>query len=182
MALVSLTGKVIEKTTFSTQQHLGVQLIEKLVDSLYKLMKKQNLSDSKILGIGIGVPGITDFEKGIVIDAPTLGWCNYPLRQVLEEKLSYPIYIDNDVNVSVIGEKWQGAAKNKRNILKVMLGTGIGCGMILENELYRGASYAAGEVGYMVTDQSALNKGYTSMFAGYGFWIIMSVVLPLRVK
>lgn len=169
VALVSLTGKVIEKTTFSTQQHLGVQLIEKLVDSLYKLMKKQNLSDSKILGIGIGVPGITDFEKGIVIDAPTLGWCNYPLRQVLEEKLSYPIYIDNDVNVSVIGEKWQGAAKNKRNILKVMLGTGIGCGMILENELYRGASYAAGEVGYMVTDQSALNKGYTSMFAGYGF-------------
>lgn len=169
VALVSLSGEVVEKITFSTQQYLGVQLIEKLVNSIHVLVKKQNLSDRKILGVGIGVPGITDFEKGIVIDAPTLGWRHYPLRQILKEKLSCPIYIDNDVNVSVMGEKWQGAAKNKRNISKVMLGTGIGCGMILEGELYRGASYAAGEVGYMVTDQSAITTGYSSMFEGYGF-------------
>lgn len=169
LAIVNLYGKVLDKKTFLTQKYVANHLIEKLIDSINQLINKQNLTEKQILGVGIGVPGITDFKKGVILDAPTLGWKNYPLKQVLSERIPFPIYIDNDVNVSVLGERWRGAAKNKRNILKVMLGTGVGCGMILNGELYRGASYAAGEIGYMVTDKTTLEKGYTSVFEGYGF-------------
>lgn len=169
VAIVDLYGKVLSKTVFSTQEHLGKNFIDQLIESIRQLMHEQNLAESKILGIGIGVPGITDFDEGVVIDAPTLEWRNYPLRQVLSERLPFPIYIDNDVNVSVMGEKWHGVAKNKQNVLKVMLGTGVGCGIILKGELYRGTSYAAGEIGYMVTDKTVLEKGYPSVFGGYGF-------------
>lgn len=169
LALVDAAGKVLARNTFSTQKYAANHLIDKLIESINQLIDNQNLTENQILGVGIGVPGITDFKKGVIIDAPTLGWKNYPLKQVLSERIPFPIYIDNDVNVSVMGERWQGAAKNKQNILKVMLGTGIGCGIILKGELYRGASYAAGEIGYMVTDKTALGKKYTSQFEGYGF-------------
>ncbi|MBO1910838.1 ROK family protein, partial [Microvirga sp. 3-52] len=133
------------------------------------LITKSGLDNSQILGVGLGVPGITDVEKGLVFDAPSLGWKQYPLVKKLGELLSFPVYVDNDVNVAALGEQWKGAGKDKRNILQITLGTGVGCGMIINGQLYRGSSFAAGEIGYMVTDRHAAEEAYDSIFSGYGF-------------
>ncbi|MFK4996904.1 ROK family protein [Bacillus sp. N9] len=133
------------------------------------LIINSGLEVEQIFGVGVGVPGITSVDDGIVFDAPSLGWKQYPLKQKLEKKLPFPVYIDNDVNVAVLGEKWKGAAKTKENMLLITLGTGVGCGMIINGRLYRGSTFAAGEIGYLVTDKNAAEGEYESIFSGYGF-------------
>src|SRR5699024_7270913 len=91
------------------------------------------------------------------------------LQEEIKKLLPLPIYIDNDVNVAALGEQWKGAGKNKNNILQITLGTGVGCGIIINGQLYRGSSYAAGEIGYMVTDKNVAENSYDSIFKGYGF-------------
>lgn len=169
IALVNLDGDIIGKSSFPTQKYLQNSLTEKISQAVFDLISKQNLDSSQILGAGIGVPGMTDVEKGIVIDAPSLGWKQYPLKEKMKTLLPFPIYIDNDVNVAALGEHWKGAGRNKENILLITLGTGVGCGLIINNQLYRGATFAAGEIGYMVTDKHAAEKNYHTAFSGYGF-------------
>ena len=169
MAVMNLKGDFKEKVAFSTQEHLSKDLVQVIADNIKSLITKSGLENSQIIGAGIGVPGITDVEKGIVFDAPSLGWKQYPLVEKLGKLLPFPVYVDNDVNVAALGEQWKGAGKDKRNILQITLGTGVGCGMIINGQLYRGSSFAAGEIGYMVTDKHAAEEAYDSIFSGYGF-------------
>ena len=170
LAVFNLVGEIKSKKSFDTQKSIldgnFIQVISKYIE---ELITKSGLQEENILGVGIGVPGMTDVDRGVVLDAPSLGWKDFPLKQKLETFLSFPVYIDNDVNFSVLGEQWKGAGKNKDNILKITLGTGIGCGMIINGQLYRGSSFAAGEIGYMITEKSAAQKHYASIFSGYGF-------------
>jgi glucokinase len=106
----------------------------------------------QVSGMGISVPGIT--QNGVVLEAPSLNWSRYPLLTEAEKYFSFPVYIENDVNVAVLGEQWIGCAKNKRNILLISVGSGIGSGIIINNQLYRGHSNAAGGIGYMVTENN----------------------------
>lgn len=169
VAVVNLEGEVITHTSFGTQEALQNNLVQTLIDCILELIKINSLEKEKIIGAGIGVPGITDIENGIVVDAPSLGWKDFPLRESLTQYLPFPVYIDNDVNVAALGEHWKGAGKYKDNILQVTLGTGIGCGLIINGELYRGSSFAAGEIGYLITDKNAAEKSYDPIFSGYGF-------------
>jgi glucokinase len=104
-----------------------------------------------------------------VLEAPSLGWVNFELRQELETQLDLPVYIDNDVNIAVLGEQWKGKAKDAEHVILITLGTGVGCGIIVNGQLYRGATFAAGEIGYMVTDKNEANEEYDHIFQGYGF-------------
>lgn len=170
LALINLNGEIQTQSVFDTQQAVKENLfLNVMVSHIKGLISKSKLLKQQILGIGIGVPGMTDVNQGIVVDAPSLGWKDYPLKQKLETLLPFPVYIDNDVNVSVLGEQWKGIGKGKSNILKITLGTGIGCGMIINGQLYRGASFAAGEIGYMITEKSVAETTYDSIFSGYGF-------------
>lgn len=169
IALVNLQGEIVGKTFFPTQEYLMDGLIKKISEDVFNLITEQKVDQSQILGVGIGVPGMTDVQKGVVIDAPSLKWKQYPLKEKMKGLLPFPIYIDNDVNVAALGEHWKGAGQNKENILQITLGTGVGCGLIINNQLYRGATFAAGEIGYMVTDKHAAEKSYHTAFSGYGF-------------
>ncbi|WP_087974195.1 ROK family transcriptional regulator [Oceanobacillus rekensis] len=169
IAVLNLTGKMIRKIAFDTQKHIGKDFIHTIADHVNHLLRESGFEIAQILGVGVGVPGITDVANGIVIDAPSLNWKHTPLKSQLENLLHCPVYIDNDVNVAVLGEWWKGAGETNNNMLMITLGTGIGCGLIINGDLYRGASYAAGEIGYMVTDKDAAHKEYDQTFAGYGF-------------
>lgn len=103
-------------------------------------------------GVGVGAPGPLDRERGIVVTTPNLGWTNYPLRDVIAERVGLPVTIDNDANCATLGEWWLGAAKGGRNVVGMTIGTGIGGGLILEGKLYHGASDVAGEIGHMTID------------------------------
>lgn len=104
------------------------------------------------LGVGVGAPGPLDREAGIVITTPNLGWTNFPLRQVIADRVGLPATLDNDANCATLGEWWLGAARGGRNVVGMTIGTGIGGGLILDGRLYHGASDVAGEIGHTTID------------------------------
>ena len=106
------------------------------------------------LGVGIGSPGPLDRVKGLVITTPNLGWTNFPLRDRVSAVVGLPATLDNDANCATLGEWWVGAAKGARHVVGMTIGTGIGGGLILNGELYHGASDVAGEIGHTTIDST----------------------------
>ncbi|WP_284522304.1 ROK family protein [Cytobacillus pseudoceanisediminis] len=119
--------------------------------------------------MGAGVPGITQTSSGVVLEAPSLNWIRYPFLAEANKYFSFPVHVDNDVNVGALGEQWLGNAKNKQNVLFMAVGTGVGSGIIINNQLYRGYTNAAGEMGYMVTDKTDMKKDFKPIFHRYGY-------------
>lgn len=103
---------------------------------------------SAFLGVGIGAPGPLDRERGIVVVAPNLGWRDFPLRDEIHTRVGLRATLDNDANCATVGEWWQGAARGGVNVVGITIGTGIGGGVILNGELFHGASDVAGEIGH----------------------------------
>jgi glucokinase len=106
------------------------------------------------LGVGIGSPGPLDRQTGIVIVTPNLGWRDFPLRDAVVTRVGLPATLDNDANCATVGEWWCGAARGARHVIGVTIGTGIGGGLIIDGELYHGASDVAGEIGHMTIDST----------------------------
>jgi len=88
--------------------------------------------------------------------APGLGWRNLPLKQALEAALGLRVFVENEVNLLALGESWRGAGRGIRRLVCVSVGTGVGAGLILDGQLYRGARGAAGEIGYVVPNERYL--------------------------
>jgi glucokinase len=108
----------------------------------------------EILGVGIGAPGPLERERGVVVVAPNLGWRDYPLRDRVVDRVGLPATLDNDANCATLGEWWRGAARGSRNVLGLTIGTGIGGGIVLDGQLYHGASDVAGEFGHTTIDST----------------------------
>ncbi|RTR27829.1 ROK family transcriptional regulator [Robertmurraya yapensis] len=163
-----LSGKIICSSYFNTRKHLE-NLLKQIHKEIYDMIHRSQLDENLILGMGVGVPGITETNTGVVVEAPSLNWVRYPFLTEAERHFSFPVYVDNDVNVAVLGEQWLGRAKNKDNVLFIAIGTGIGSGIIIHNQLYRGSSYGAGELGYIVTDKNDMKKEFKPIFHRYGY-------------
>ncbi len=106
----------------------------------------------EIAGVGIGSPGPLNTTTGVVLLTPNLGWTNFPLRDRLAHALDLPATLDNDANCAIFGEWWRGAARGVRHVVGLTIGTGIGGGIVLDGEVYRGASDIAGEIGHMTIE------------------------------
>ena len=101
-------------------------------------------------GVGIGVPGPVDFHSGVPVSPPIMpGWDRYPVREVLSQELGCPALLDNDVNVMALGEQHTGVARSAEDFLFVKLGTGVGCGIVVDRQLYRGVDGCAGDIGHI---------------------------------
>lgn len=104
--------------------------------------------NEKIDGIGIGVPGLVDIEKGIVYNTTNIpAWKKVHLREQIEAKNGIPVYVNNDANCFVLGAKYFGQLKGYDNIVGLIIGTGFGSGLVLNNQLYLGENCGAGEFG-----------------------------------
>jgi glucokinase-like ROK family protein len=123
-------------------------------------------------GAGIGVPGPVDFHRGISVSPPIMpGWDGYPVRDAVSRELGCPVVLDNDVNVLAVGELHAGVAKGARDFLFVKIGTGIGCGIVVDGELYRGVDGCAGDIGHIRVDEfgptcACGNTGCLEAFSG----------------
>jgi glucokinase len=113
---------------------------------------RREIPDAEIMGVGVGAPGPLDTKSGIVLLTPNLGWVDLPLRQIIHERLALPAALDNDANCAALGEWWMGAARGTRNAIGITIGTGIGGGIIVNGELFHGASDCAGEIGHTTID------------------------------
>ena len=109
-----------------------------------------NLWNPNIEAIGIGVPSVVDVEKGIVYDVQNIpSWKEVPLKEILENEFNRSVFINNDANCFALGEKYFGSAMNYKSVVGLILGTGFGSGLILNNTLYSGNNCGAGEVGML---------------------------------
>lgn len=114
----------------------------------------------EVAAVGVGVPGAVDAE-GVTYNLTNVpGWRSIPLRGLLSEKTHLPVTIDNDANCAAVAEWKYGAGKGFTNVVLVTLGTGVGGGLILNNELYRGSNLAAGEIGQMSVDHDGVDGPY----------------------
>jgi glucokinase len=109
---------------------------------------------AQVAGIGIGAPGPLNRKTGVLLEAPNLGWRDFPLQRLVSEQLGLPAVLDNDANCATYGEWWMGAGRGSQILVGLTLGTGIGGGLVLNGELHHGASDAAGEFGHTTIDST----------------------------
>jgi glucokinase len=102
--------------------------------------------------IGLGIPATIDRERGIAIAAVNLSFDDVPIRDRVAERVGLPVYVDNDANLAMLAEHLYGAARGARNAVMLTLGTGIGGGLVIGGELYRGTRGAGAELGHIVID------------------------------
>ena len=142
-----------------TDAHVGAKfVVDRIVGMIQGVMRdaarEGELDDDAFIGIGLGSPGPLDRETGTVLEIPNLGWRNFPLRDLIGKSVGLPAELDNDANAATLGECWQGAARGVSEVLGVTLGTGIGGGLVINGEVYHGASDVAGEIGHMTIDST----------------------------
>jgi glucokinase len=104
------------------------------------------------VAVGLGIPATIDRRRGVAVNAVNLPLADVPVRDLMRQKLPLPVYIDNDANCAALAEHLHGAGAGTTNMILLTIGTGIGGGMILDGQLYRGSSGAGAELGHVVID------------------------------
>ncbi|MCY4400957.1 MAG: ROK family glucokinase [Candidatus Poribacteria bacterium] len=150
-AVVDAEGNILSTAKVPTQAKDDTSIvIDRIAECIREAFQESGVAPDSIQAIGIGAPGPLDPETGIVIFAPNLGWKDVPLKTELESRIGIPTFVDNDVNVGTLGEHTFGAGKGIQNLVGIFVGTGIGGGIILNGELFHGASKTAGEIGHII--------------------------------
>jgi glucokinase len=118
--------------------------------------------DSGVAGIGVGVPSVVDVDKGIVYDVQNIpSWKEVPVKAILEKRFARPVYVNNDANCFAVGEKYFGKGKRFKHLVGLIVGTGLGAGIILNGRLWSGPNCGAGEFG-MVPYKDSILEHYAS--------------------
>ena len=135
-----INGRILEKT------------LDAMADMVNALIHKANIDQEQLLGIGVGLAGVLDAQRGILRYSPIFGWRDVPISDLLFDRTGVPVYVDNDVNTLTLTEKWFGKGQGKDSLLTVTIGRGVGLGIIVNGQLYRGFEGGAGEFGHTVID------------------------------
>ncbi|MCR3921487.1 MAG: ROK family protein, partial [Firmicutes bacterium] len=126
-------------------------IIEQMVASVWQILGQVKASKDDLVRVGVCVAGYFDWQKQVLVHSPNLqGWSNVPLGALLSEKLGVPIRVENDANAAAVGEARLGAASSSENVVYITVSTGIGAGLVLAGQLYRGSQGLAGEIGHLV--------------------------------
>lgn len=159
-ALTNLRGDILHENHFQHHQSRSEESFSALCDGIDQLAVHAHTNGLPIQGMGLGVPGGYNQRTGVVINAPALDWNQFPLKARLSERFAYPLVIENDVNLAVIGEFWSEAQPGEDHLALITIGTGIGAGLIVNGELHTGAHDMAGEIGYFLPTPADLRQTY----------------------
>lgn len=147
LGLVDLKGQIINQMSISNFN--ASQIVNCLTESVEELLHNANLDKESIEGIGIGYHGIVDSDRGISLYAPAFNSDQLNIRTELMRTLGLNVSIDNDVRVMAMGEKFFGAAKAYTDFVLINIDQGIGSGMFIDNKIYHGKNFGAGEIGHV---------------------------------
>ena len=155
--LISSDGEILSTDKIETEAEKGLENILNKIDNIFKRYKENNP-----VGIAVSGTGQINGIIGKVIGGNPIipNWIGTNLVKILEKKYNLPIVLENDVNCVALGEKWIGAGKDLSNFICLTIGTGIGGGIILNNQLFRGENFVAGEFGHIL-----IKKGEFEQFA-----------------
>ena len=149
LGLFDLEGALLEKWSIPTnRERNGAEIIQDIAASVNRKLYERKLKPERLTGIGAGVPGQVS-EDGMVLLAENLGWQNVPIGRELSEQTGLPVRTENDANLAAFGEAWKGSARDCHSMMFVTLGTGIGCGIVVKNQILTGVYGTAGEIGHM---------------------------------
>lgn len=144
-------GRARKKTKGAEGADAGVA---RMIETFEEALADAKVGRDRIGGIGIAAPGPLDLDRGVILEAPNLGWRNVPLKDLLEKKLGAPAVVANDVDAGTFGEYRFGAGKKARCVVGVFPGTGIGGGCVYEGRLIRGRTASCMEIGHMLVQPS----------------------------
>lgn len=150
--VVSKSGQILCPLSVPTPQTGRQDVYQALAEIITQLTQFAEQNDlQELMGIGIGTPGQIDFATGTVLAGTTniADWSNVPLRQEIGKFTSFPLWVDNDVNLVVLAEKYLGAGQRESDIVVLTLGTGVGGGVISGGQLLRGSWGGAAELGHV---------------------------------
>jgi glucokinase len=126
---------------------------EKLIEELVEELNEAQQARPDVVAAGLGIPATIDHDRGIAISAVNLSITDLPLRDLMQERIGLPVFVDNDANVAALAEHLYGAGRGAQNVVLLTVGTGIGGGLILNGEIYRGSTGAAAELGHIVVEE-----------------------------
>ena len=152
LALADGAGAIIGRWSRSTAGTADAAMVlERIREGADALLREASVPSESISAIAAAAPGVTNVDDGIVVATSYLmGWRDVPLRQMLEDEFGVPASVDNDVNLAALGEQRAGCAQGVTDFVFLAIGTGIGAGLVLKGDLYRGSIWTAGEIGYML--------------------------------
>lgn len=180
--LCDLNGNVLSEADSLLQRHNLDDVLAEMKIMIASLIAKAPSTPYGVVGIGVGVPGMVD-ENGVVLFAPNLAWEKVHLRELLEESFSIPVVIDNEANSGAFGELNFGRGEDVRHLLYVSAGSGIGSGIIIAGELYKGSRGYAGETGHMCIEAEGIpcscgSRGCWELYASEKAYDLASMELP----
>jgi glucokinase len=152
-SVVDKRGNLIGRVSHPTDIVSPEATLESIAQTVEYAIHASGYSSQQVQAVGLGIPGLVDPVQGIGIASVNLNWQNVPVRAILQERLGLPCAIENDVKVAALGESRFGAGKGHENLIYLSIGTGIAAAAIIENELYRGLSGMAGEIGHAILDR-----------------------------
>jgi len=152
IGLVAESGRVLRENSFATaeagSQTAWLKRVEDVINGF-------RVDKDSLAGIGVGVPGFTDFRKGNIYNLTNVpGWSAVPLSNIMRKRFGLPVYVDNDVNAMALGECRYGAGRTMKHLFFATLGTGVGGALLIDGKIYRGAYSMAGEVGHVSIDMN----------------------------
>src|SRR5215203_2641447 len=145
VGVLSGTERLYEQREASTGQ-----TEEELVELLVREVQEAREARPDVVAVGLGIPATIDHDRGVAVAAVNLPLSEVPIRDLVSERVGLPVFVDNDANVAAYAEYLYGAAVGMPNAVMLTIGTGIGGGLILGGEVYRGSSGAGAELGHIV--------------------------------
>jgi glucokinase-like ROK family protein len=171
--LADFAAQVLDEIEVPFRVADGPELCVSTANNLVEeLLKKNQFSNTQISAIGLGVPGPIASESGMVYAPPIMpGWDGYPIQANLEQHWGLPVSLNNDAELGALGEWAYGAGRGEKNLAFIKVGSGIGAGLIINQQIYCGTTGSAGEIGHLTIDEngplcSCGNRGCMEAFAG----------------
>lgn len=153
IGLLDLKGELLaEEQIIRQKDEKPEDTLNRILAAVRDVLGRMDANQDAIVGIGIGVPGLVEVSTGTIRRCPNLGWHDLSIGTWFQEKLGLPVIIDNNIRAMAVGERLFGAGREVANLITFFVGPGIGAGILINDQLYRGVSDGAGEIGHTLID------------------------------
>ncbi|MCF7824730.1 MAG: ROK family protein [Candidatus Marinimicrobia bacterium] len=166
--ITNMNAEILHERAVKFQDNSNPEaILSRIVKAIQRLVS-DNEKILSILGVGLALPGLINYEDGSISTSHSLkSWEGFPIKKYFEDALDTTVYIENDVKAITLGEFHWGAGLDTKNVVYIWLGEGIGAGIIINGEIYRGITASAGEVGYTMIAVKGINEGsYPILYQG----------------
>lgn len=154
IGLLDLKGDILQEAQVirHTNDEKPEDTLSKILETVEKICSNRVMDAERIVGLGIGVPGLVEISTGTIRRCINLGWQGIPIAGWFQDKLDMPVIIDNNIRAMAVGERMFGRGREDANLISFFVGPGIGAGVLINGELFRGVNDGAGEVGHTLID------------------------------